>query len=156
MSRRVVVLEGPDASGKTAMAEHILSWDFPEDYVYIHNDASDAKLPGSLYRHYKAQLLDALDSPAPITVIDRSFVSEYVYGTVYRGKPRISRRQALRLSRWALKQGVEFLGMQVPTDVAYTRMRARGETFDLFYELNIHKLYDHFFRDASWTTVSGR
>jgi thymidylate kinase len=153
---RVIVLEGPDASGKTEMAENFLQ-DYPEDLtVYIHNDASDAKLPGSLYRHYKAQLLDALDRPNVLTVIDRSFVSEYVYGTIYRGKPRISRRQALKLSRWALKQGVEFVGMQVPTDVAYTRMRRRGEHFDLFYELGIHKLYNHFFRDASWTTVGSR
>jgi thymidylate kinase len=150
---RVIVLEGADASGKTALAEELLL-DYPEDMtVYIHNDASDAKLPGSLYRHYKAQLLDALDRRETITVIDRSFLSEWVYGTTYRGKARISRRQARKLSKWALKNGVEFIGMQAGTDVRYTRMRERGENFDLFYELQVQRRFRDFFRDAGWTTV---
>lgn len=130
----VYVLEGADGTGKTTLADDLLSSDtgigygyLGVDYVYIHNKADDAKLPGSLYRHYRAQLMDALERPG-VTVIDRSFLSEYVYGTVMRsGRPRISKRQAVRLTRWCLRRGIVLVLCEAPAITRNARLIERGE-----------------------------
>ncbi|QDP45051.1 thymidylate kinase [Microbacterium phage Stromboli] len=131
----VYLIEGADGTGKTSFVSravtHAAMADYPEPRV-IHNDASDHRLPGSLYRHYRAQLLDAVefrDVHGLSTYIDRSFLSELVYGPIYRGRSRITRRQARRLERLADRLGVVLLGMTADLDVRRLRIRARGETW---------------------------
>lgn len=153
---KVYVLEGADATGKSTLAMEMQSRadldDPAQEYVYIHNDASDAKLPGSLYRHYRAQLLDALDRPNTITIIDRSWLSEYVYGTLYRGAPRITGRQVAKLTRWAKKHGIVLLGLYADPEVRFRRIRERGETWDVTQRA-VGESYAQIFQDLSWTTV---
>ncbi|QTF81968.1 thymidylate kinase [Microbacterium phage BabyYoda] len=132
---QVFLIEGADATGKSSfvsrMVVHAAMADYPEPRV-IHNDASDHKLPGSLYRHYRAQLLDAVefrDVHGVSTYIDRSFLSELVYGRLYRGRSRITPRQARRLERLADRLGVVLLGMTAELNIRRLRVRARGETW---------------------------
>lgn len=159
MTPTVYLIEGADGTGKTTFVKravtHAAMADFPEPRV-IHNDASDHKLPGSLYRHYRAQLLDAIDfrdNHGVSTYIDRSFLSELVYGPLYRGKSRITRRQARRLERLANRHGIVLLGMTADLDVRRLRIRARGESWtnkDAF----VGAIYSqHFGASPCWLTV---
>ncbi|AVR56775.1 thymidylate kinase [Microbacterium phage Elva] len=135
MSAQVFLIEGADGTGKTTfvgrMAARHAAAGHREPRL-IHNDASDHRLPGSLYRHYRAQLLDAVDfrdTAGVTTYIDRSFLSELVYGPLYRGRSRITPRQARRLERLADRHGVVLLGMTAELNTRRLRVRARGEAW---------------------------
>lgn len=156
---KIVLVEGADGTGKTTFVRDAVSraflQDLPEPRV-IHNDASDHRLPGSLYRHYRAQLLDALDfrDRGVSTYIDRSFLSEFIYGDVYRNASRISYGQAKRLERFARHHGIELLGMTADLDVRRRRIRARGEEWDAKQPF-VGAFYAQHFRDRGqfWLTV---
>lgn len=148
---QVYLIEGADATGKSSFVRRMAAHNpaYPEPRI-IHNDASDHKLPGSLYRHYRAQLLDAIDfrdTAGVTTYIDRSFLSELIYGELYRGRARITPRQARRLERLADRHGVVLLGMVADLNVRRLRMRARGEVWtpkDAFVGAN----YSQQFRES--------
>ena len=130
----VYVVEGPDAVGKTTYADRLAA-DLAEvtgqEVRRVHNDAEDAKLPGSLYAHYRAQLYDAADfaKQGIATVIDRTFLSEAIYGPVYRGRSRITKLQAQRLQTQAQKLGIELVGLWAPLDERRRIIRNRGEAW---------------------------
>ncbi|UYL86818.1 thymidylate kinase [Microbacterium phage Rona] len=159
MTAQIILIEGADGTGKTTfverMAQQHLSDGTPVPRV-IHNDASDHKLPGSLYAHYKAQLLDAISfrESGVSTYIDRSFLSELVYGVIYRGRSRVSPRQARRLERFARKNGVLLLGMVAPMAVRRDRIEERGETFDDKQPF-VGAFYSQHFRERAefWVTA---
>ncbi|QOP64266.1 thymidylate kinase [Microbacterium phage Quenya] len=156
MTAKVFLIEGADGTGKTTFVERMAAADLaagrPVPRV-VHNDASDHRLPGSLYRHYRAQLLDALSfrDSGISTYIDRSFLSELVYGNLYRGRSRITARQARRLERLARRNGVVLLGMTADLAVRRSRVEARGETFDAKQPF-VGAFYSQHFRDrgAYW------
>lgn len=153
MHPTIYLIEGADGTGKTTFVErmhkaHVRAGD--REPRFIHNDASDHKLPGSLYRHYRAQLLDAVDfrdTAGISTYIDRSFLSELVYGPLYRGKSRITPRQARRLERLADRHGVVLLGMTAELDVRRQRIRARGETWTRL-DAFVGAIYSQHFRES--------
>ncbi|QCG77293.1 thymidylate kinase [Microbacterium phage BubbaBear] len=156
----VYLVEGADGTGKTSFVKSMVSIHAQlgdREPRVIHNDASDHKLPGSLYRHYRAQLLDAIDfrdNHGISTYIDRSFLSELVYGPLYRSKSRITRRQARRLERLADRHGIVLLGMTADLNLRRLRIRARGETWtrkDAF----VGALYSQHFRERGryWLTA---
>lgn len=160
MTPTIFLLEGADATGKSSAISqaviHAAMADLPEPRV-IHNTADDHKLPGSLYRHYKAQLLDAIDfrdKHGISTYIDRSFVSEVIYGGLYRGKSRLTIRQAHRLERLASKHGIVLLGMTADLNTRRRRMLGRGETWDNQQPF-VGAFYHQWFRErrAYWITA---
>ncbi|UKH48467.1 thymidylate kinase [Microbacterium phage Katzastrophic] len=159
MTAKVFLIEGADGTGKTTFVKRMASRDLSNgDPIprVIHNDASDHKLPGSLYRHYRAQLLDAISfrESGISTYIDRSFLSELVYGNLYRGRARISERQARRLERFARKHGIVLLGMTADLAIRRSRVEARGETFDPKQPF-VDAFYSQHFaaRGRYWTTA---
>lgn len=156
MTAQIILIEGADGTGKTTfvrrMAQMHLTGGTPIPRV-IHNDASDHLLPGSLYHHYKGQILDAVSfrNSGISTYIDRSFLSESVYGNLYRGRSRISDRQVARLERFALKHGVLLLGMTADLAIRRSRIEARGECFDTNQPAVGHIYSEHFAdREAFW------
>ncbi|QOP66623.1 thymidylate kinase [Microbacterium phage Lahqtemish] len=157
---QVFLIEGADGTGKTSFVESMASIHAQlgdPTPRFIHNDASDHKLPGSLFRHYRSQLLDAIDfrdTAGISTYIDRSFLSEAVYGPIYRGRSRISPRQARRLERLADRHAVVLLGMEADLNVRRRRILERGETWtnaDAF----VGAIYAQHFRERGryWITA---
>lgn len=158
MKAQIVILEGADGTGKTTAVlegRDFLRARGEDDPRMIHNDASDHKLEGSLYRHYLAQLLDAIAfrNHADITTyIDRSFLSEHIYGPLYRGKSRISARQVRRLERFCKKHGIILIGATAPLKIRKARIEERGEKFDPMQPF-VSVLYSQHFNKGAWTIV---
>jgi hypothetical protein len=157
MAPAVYIVEGADATGKSSFVGRMVAGmamaDLPEPRV-IHNDASDHRLPGSLYQHYRAQILDAVSfrERGISTFIDRSFLSEVIYGRLYRGRARITERQARRLERLATRNGVVMLGRTADLDTRRRRIRERGEEWDGKQPF-VGAFYHQWFREraAHWT-----
>ena len=84
----VIVLEGCDGVGKTTVAARLVS---VYDYVLVHSGRTpDGVDLASRYR--------AIFARPEKLVLDRSFVSELVYGPLQHGRSRISIAEAARLA----------------------------------------------------------
>lgn len=156
---QIILLEGADGTGKTTFVRRMSAMHLAGGTAvprFIHNTAADRHLGGSLYLHYKAQLMDALDfrRGGISTYIDRSFLSELIYGRLYRGKARITEAQARRLERFALKNDIILLGMTAEDVIRRARIEERGETFDGMQPI-VGALYSQHFaeREAYWVTA---
>lgn len=145
----ITLVEGADGTGKTTFAERQSAGG-----RLIHNGPPPRH--GSLYRHYRAQILDAIwfrDRKGISTVIDRSFLSEYIYGPVYRKKSRITRRQVRKLEQLCLENDVLLLGMTATDTVRVQRLAERGERFG-FRDHTTGRDYGIYFQgNTSWVTV---
>ncbi len=84
----LIVLDGCDGTGKTTLVRQISAI---FGHRVIHSSLSDAGT--DLFVRYKA----ILTSPGPL-VLDRSFVSELVYGPLERGTSRLTQEQAAQLA----------------------------------------------------------
>lgn len=93
----VIILEGPDGSGKSTLAKLLVE---QYHYGYIHNGLYANEDSEQLLNIYTNQILGALDMAKDI-VIDRSFLSEHVYGPVMRACDRLEMGRTLltRLTR---------------------------------------------------------
>lgn len=77
----IIILEGCDCSGKTTLANAIMTA-YP-NHVYIHNAVADDI--GALHRN---ALYNAIElSNTHCVIIDRLYLSEYVYGNIFRNDP---------------------------------------------------------------------
>jgi len=134
-----VILEGPDGSGKTTLAEAFVK----QGFSYAHCGPPER----NAFEHWYAE---AYANQGPV-VFDRLHVGSYVYGTVFRGADDMS-----RFERWL------FDGMMVAADatMVYTRppttvMDAAQGTGDrgpdAVYESRMAQVYDaytEFFGDT--------
>lgn len=119
----VYLVEGADGTGKTTFAERVTSG----HGRIVHNDVPPKDV--DLYDLYLTQIIEALharDVEGLTTVIDRSFLSEAVYGR-YRGKPRISKSQRRKLERYCKRKGVVLLGFTATQQDRKARILERGE-----------------------------
>ena len=76
MNRKPFIFEGPDACGKTTLAKAVIER-YGGQYIHL-------TLELHLVEAQWQALVSAANYPG-ITIIDRHWVSEQVYGTVYRG-----------------------------------------------------------------------
>lgn len=86
--KRVIMLEGPDGAGKSTLANFLAN---NHGYKYIHNGLYPDMAAADLMALYLRQILDA---STPI-VIDRSYLSEWIYGRVMRGHSRFGQHQVV-------------------------------------------------------------
>lgn len=73
----IIVLEGADCSGKTTLAKMI--HENSPGSVYFHNGPND----NSVF-HYMDQITKGSGVGAPLTIIDRMWLSELIYGSIVR------------------------------------------------------------------------
>ena len=114
---QVIVLEGCDGVGKTTLAEALAA---QHGYTVVHSgrtpDGTD------LADHYGT----ILALPGRL-VLDRSFISELVYGPLDRGRSRLSLPAAVTLTRRVAKRSGVLVHLTGRPDVIATRLRARQE-----------------------------
>lgn len=147
----VIILEGADGTGKTHRAQTLFAElshsGFP--FELIHNDVPPAT--GNLELLYGDQIHRAIhgrNMESRTTVIDRSFLSELVYGDYFRGGSRVSTGQALSLENFAKRNNVKLYGMVAELEVRRYRLNHRGEDFTL-NDVNIGARYEHYFHAST-------
>lgn len=126
VARRLIIFEGPDAAGKTTMARHVAR-EIRARYVHL------GPFPGvsnsALSRFYAEAISPAVTGLADV-VLDRSWLSEPIYGKIFRGSDRVGVIHRRMLERGALGcQTVVALCMPPLERVlsAFTRRSKDGE-----------------------------
>lgn len=78
-NKGLIVIDGPDGTGKTTLAEHLCEV-YEGEYVHL------TYVPEGMWQYQTDALLDAvLKSDDHLVVIDRHWISEQVYAQAYRG-----------------------------------------------------------------------
>lgn len=139
----IVILEGPDGSGKTTAAQHAVQ----AGYAVVHH--GPPKPDEDVFRTY----LEALLTCPPNTVFDRLFHGERVYGPLLRGESQLTRGQVAYLEQVAAGRGA----VVVRCDAAPEVLVARGDP--LYQRVNPERLqnaYSDVWKDSLLTHVDYR
>lgn len=131
----LIIIEGPDRTGKTTLAKH-LQETFCLDYIHCSKPKTD-----NPYLEY-LELIDSIKKP---TVIDRVYFSEFVYGNLWRGKCGFSDKQFEDLDfKYMEKFGYVFvIHADAPTETIKQRCIECGEDLLKFKEIDkCRELFD--------------
>jgi hypothetical protein len=93
---QVIILEGPDGSGKTVLAEELVN---RFGFKYQHEGQPKPEWTSQdLFKHYVTTLYKAQRSRQPM-VLDRHYLGETIYGPVMRGKSLLTPDQVTLIER---------------------------------------------------------
>jgi hypothetical protein len=103
----LLIVEGPDGAGKTTLISYLRKqtnrWPWTN---VIHHGAYVGETSGTIARHYLRSCYSALLRPDRLTIMDRSWLAEPVYGAACRGgENRVLPFQRRALERVALGAG---------------------------------------------------
>jgi thymidylate kinase len=114
----VIVLDGCDGTGKTTLARALRD---QHGHTVIHSGRTpDGTDLADRYRQLLA-------TPGPV-VLDRSFISELVYGPLYHGRSRITQETAASLASDAAWRGGVLVHLTGTPDAIAARLRSRDRT----------------------------
>jgi thymidylate kinase len=111
----VVVLEGCDGTGKTTLATTLV---FQHGYTVIHSSRTPDEI--DLLTWYRS----ILSTPGKIA-LDRSFISELVYGPLQRGRSRLTGSDAAQLALIVAARGGVLVHLTGRPETIVARLRAR-------------------------------
>lgn len=115
----MIIIEGLDGTGKTTLKEGLLSYGFRSfhfDYDIVTSNIFDKY----------CKIISGSDKQ---TVLDRSYISEIVYGNVIRKHSRISYSQLDELACQCAKKGSIIVYLHAPKNVLLSRrLRDRNDT----------------------------
>ena len=123
----MIIVEGIDGVGKTTLVNFIVEYGLEK-----HHFDYDAKNM-DLYNKY----MSILNSTNFNKVLDRSFISEMVYGPVLRGKSKLQLEQYKELLLEYKKSGTTIVYLTAPKEVLLQRRQndlEDYETIQKFYE----------------------
>lgn len=93
---RVIILDGPDGSGKTTLANTLAK---DHGFKVVHTGVPDPSLDSQgLFNQYVDSLDEALHNDQPV-VFDRHYLGECIYGPIMRGKSLLSPMQIKLIER---------------------------------------------------------
>lgn len=140
---RVIILEGPDGSGKTTLANHLVKLGFQYQHCGVPEEGVN------LFTHYFLKLHRALLDGRDF-VLDRLYLGETVYGPVMRGASRLTKVQRRLLHRYAQAEGVQEVICLPGYDACYQNWRLKESDyvdttsrFNAIYDLYKDTLGDH-------------
>lgn len=117
----IIIIEGPDGSGKTTLANKIKE---QTGYMLLHRSHQTDANPESLFDEY-AQVIKAGKN----CIMDRGWYSEMAYGPVMRGTSIISYPQMYELERLLAKNGALLIHCTAPEQTLWKRCLKRGEDY---------------------------
>ena len=127
----VVILEGPDGSGKTALARALTSDGAPFASVELRH-TSQPKHPMGAYWEYLDEVARMARCdlwPDSLVVYDRFHVGEFVYGPVMRDGCDMTMADLATLESMLSQMDVVRVLLHAPSDVIVKRAYERGEDF---------------------------
>lgn len=96
-----IILEGSESVCKTTFAEFLQTQ--TPDFQYFHFSSADFKNCSSLKKFNMIKsYLENFEGPV---IIDRLYLSTYIYDTLYKRPNKITRRQVKKLHKIAIKKG---------------------------------------------------
>jgi thymidylate kinase len=118
----IIIIEGPDGSGKTTLAQKIA---LQAGYEYVHNiqpmyDGDDA---------YMAQMYADLIKSHSNLVLDRAWYSEMAYGPTMRDHSSISYPDMYWLEELVAKKGGMIIYCTDNVSTLWKRCQRRGEDY---------------------------
>lgn len=155
-SPQVFLVEGADGVGKSTFAQRMV-----DQYraagikaTIIHNGP-----PGDITKLYDLYLLQIKRAVSrrnnfgEATIIDRSFLSEAMYGP-FRDGSKLTKRQVRRLEHFCKKHNIILLGLDADLATRRERIEARGEEFS-YRDIMVGVLYRKYFQEKSnpWITA---
>lgn len=149
----IIVLEGPDGSGKSTIAEAL--------YRRLHATALRQGPPprGLAYSTFKAMVDFAGRTPANV-VIDRLHWGAWPYGNVYRGGSELEIKDILDLDDQLGEHGALLVYVRADADVLDQRIIDRGEERSEFEVASlmpdIVRYYDELYEAAEENDRRGR
>lgn len=120
----IIVLEGPDGSGKTTVAEAIREL-YPRLYKSLR--CGPPSPDSEPYWQYDGVLNQAeeFDYDGKIVVIDRLHVGELVYGRIFRGRSRLSIEEAQWIDERLIRLGAVRAAFMPSTKILLERQHRR-------------------------------
>jgi len=86
----VIILEGPDGSGKSAVARALTRWIGPSDCQVIKSQAGKDKTWSLGYKTWAKDHLEKSRESGKIMILDRTpEISELIYGSIFRDEVRL-------------------------------------------------------------------
>jgi thymidylate kinase len=116
-AHQVIVLEGCDGAGKTTLAEALAA---RHGYTIVHS----GRTPDGTDLADRYETILAL--PGRL-VLDRSFISELVYGSLDRGRSRLTLPVVMTLTQRVAERGGVLVHLTGHPEIIATRLRARQE-----------------------------
>jgi thymidylate kinase len=118
----IIIIEGPDGSGKTTLAKKIAE---QAGYEYLHNvqpeyDGHDASM---------VQMYEDLIKSHTNLVLDRAWYSEMAYGPTMRDHSSISYPDMYRLEELVAKKGGMIIHCTDSVNILWKRCQKRGEDY---------------------------
>lgn len=123
----IIILEGPDGSGKTTLANKLAK---QTGYPIIHftRPTTEEETQAMFDEYFK------LVRKTKNAILDRCWYSEMVYGPVMRGVSHIAYPQMYALEEQLCRNGAMLIYCTGPQGVLWDRCQARGEDYVLKWE----------------------
>lgn len=137
----MLIIEGIDGVGKTTLVEYLQSYGMKK----YHFDY-DSKSMDLLSKYMKV-----LSSDDTGLVLDRSFISEMVYGPVIRNKCKLSIEDYTKLLIAYKNTGAKIIYLTVPKEVLLKRRNDEQSDYEIitnYYE-ELNKKYDEIMKYSS-------
>lgn len=130
----VVLVEGCDGSGKTTMADQLAG---RYGFRVVHSSRSPDSI--DLAERHRA----IISAPGRLA-LDRSFVSELVYGPIFHGRSRLTWPQAIELAQLVADRGGLLVHLTAEPQTIQARLRHRrdGDPLPLALIERIQQQYD--------------
>lgn len=141
----IIVLEGPDASGKTTLAKALAE---EVDGVYVHASAPE--------RHPLVEYTATIETLRPEhIVLDRWHIGEMIYGPKYRGRSGLSRKQFDAVEEYLAGYGALLVHCDDRFDELVSRLHGRGEECHPTFQQEIRD-FRHWVRESRLPTFTYR